>query len=116
MACLVCSCPSRMVAPAPGRFARECVTASPDNPRMRLAILGFGLIGGSVARALRAREPEGWTIAAWAPSGGAPGRAAAEGLIDQAAPEAGAAIRDADVVLLTAPPLACLALLDGLAG
>ena len=105
-----------MVAPARARIAREDVIASPDNPRMRLAILGFGLIGGSVARALRAREPGGWTIAAWSPTGMGPRRAATEGLIDLAAPDPGAAIGGADLVLLAAPPLACLALLDDLAG
>ena len=105
-----------MVAPARERFARERVIASPDNPRMRLAILGFGLIGGSVARALRAREPGSWTIAAWSPAGIGPRQAASEGLIDLAAPDPGAAISGADLVLLAAPPLACLALLDELAG
>jgi prephenate dehydrogenase len=83
---------------------------------MRLAILGFGLIGGSVARALRAREPGGWTIAAWSPAGVGPRQAASEGLIDLAAMDPGEAISGADLVLLAAPPLACLALLDDLAG
>ncbi|MDQ6793961.1 MAG: NAD(P)-binding domain-containing protein, partial [Chloroflexota bacterium] len=83
---------------------------------MRLAILGFGLIGGSVARALREREPGRWTIAAWSPAGRGPRQAATEGLIDLAAADAGAAIGGADLVLLAAPPLACLELLDELAG
>jgi len=83
---------------------------------MRLAILGFGLIGGSVARALRDREPAGWTIAAWSPAGIGPRQAASEGLIDLAAADPRAAIDGADLVLLAAPPLACLALLDDLAG
>ena len=83
---------------------------------MRLAILGFGLIGGSVARALHAREPGSWTIAAWSPAGSGPRQAASEGVIDLAAPDPGAAISGADLVLLAAPPLACLALLDDLAG
>jgi prephenate dehydrogenase len=81
---------------------------------MHVTFLGLGLIGGSVARALR--EAGGWTTAAWTPTGAGPALALASGTID-AAPEAlEDAIADADLVVLAAPPTACLALLDRLAG
>jgi prephenate dehydrogenase len=83
---------------------------------MRLAILGFGLIGGSVARALHERDPDGWSTVAWSPSGRATHEAAAEGTIAAAAPTPAAAVDGADLVLIAAPPLACLELLDSLAG
>jgi len=49
---------------------------------VKVALLGFGLIGGSIAYALR-RNPEDWTIAAWSPTGGGPAIARAEELIDE---------------------------------
>jgi prephenate dehydrogenase len=83
---------------------------------MRLAILGLGLIGGSIARALRARAPGEWTVSAWSNAGRGPAAAAAEGAIDVAAETAADAIAGADVVLLAAPPVDCLRLIDELAG
>lgn len=81
---------------------------------MRVAFLGFGLIGGSIARALRSRST-GWTVAAWTPRGDGPRAAADDGTIDVAATDRAAAIAGADLVVLAAPPLECLALLDDLA-
>ncbi len=82
-------------------------------PGMRVAILGLGQIGGSVGRALiAAGEP--WGVAGWTRSDDARRAAAADG-IDVAA-SVGDACVEADLVLLAAPPLACLALLDELAG
>jgi prephenate dehydrogenase len=83
---------------------------------MRVAILGFGLIGGSIARALAVRAGGDWSIAAWSPGGAGPRAAAADGSVDLAAPDPGKAVAGADVVILAAPPLACLDLLDQLAG
>ena len=82
---------------------------------MRVALLGFGLIGGSIARALR-RDPADWSIAAWSPSSIGPTVASAEDLIDRACATPADTIRGADLVVLAAPPLACLALIDDLAG
>ena len=82
---------------------------------MRIALLGFGLIGGSIARALR-REAGVWTIAAWSPSGDGPQRARSEGIIDEAAGSPAAAVRGADLVILAGAPLACLELIDELGG
>lgn len=84
---------------------------------MRVAMLGFGLIGGSIARALASiRGDPPWTVAAWTPTGRGPDRARADGVIAVAAASAQAAIRGADLVVLAAPPTTCIALLDELAG
>ncbi len=82
---------------------------------MKVAILGFGLIGGSIGRALR-REPGTWRVAAWSPSRGGSRRAFSDGVVDEASESPADAIRGADLVVLAAPPLACLSLIDELAG
>lgn len=68
---------------------------------MRIAILGIGLIGGSVAAALRARGVAA-SIVACAPGTDAV-RARELGLIDEAFTDPVAAVRGADWVLLAAP-------------
>jgi prephenate dehydrogenase len=87
---------------------------------MRIAMLGLGLIGGSVVRALRdplsGRGLEAWSIAAWTPQGQGPAAAFADGVIDLAAPSPEAAIEGADLVVLAGPAPDCLAQLDELAG
>jgi prephenate dehydrogenase len=86
---------------------------------MRVAFLGFGLIGGSVARALRISEPAGgrpWSVAAWTPSGDGPRAGVRAGVVDVAAPNAEAAIDGADIIVLAAPVPDCLSMLDDLAG
>lgn len=84
---------------------------------MRVAMLGFGLIGGSIARAVSADpSPAGWSVAAWSPSGRGPATAFADGVIQVAADSAEAALDGADLVVLAAPPATCIALLDDLAG
>jgi prephenate dehydrogenase len=82
---------------------------------MRIAFLGFGLIAGSVARALRAGDGA-WHLVAWSPSGDGPRAALADGVLDEAAERAGQAIETADLVVLAAPPLEVVALLDDLGG
>ncbi len=77
---------------------------------MRLAIIGFGLIGGSVARALGARDAGRWRIAAWSRSSDGPRAALADGAIDVAAASAEETIAGAELVLLAASPLANLEL------
>jgi prephenate dehydrogenase len=76
----------------------------------RLAILGFGLIGGSVALALAERAPRSWRVSAWSPSGRGPAAAGAAGLIAVAARDPSAAMAGADLVLLAADPRANLEL------
>lgn len=88
---------------------------------MHIAIVGFGLIGGSIARALRrtkdaSPDAEGMSIAAWSPSGRGPRSGLDDGTVDSAPDHLTATIDGADLVVLAAPPLACLALLDELAG
>lgn len=80
---------------------------------MHLAFLGLGQIGGSVARAA---SIGGFAsrITAWTPSGAGPRAAAGDGIEPMTSPEA--AIRDADLIVLAAPPLGCLELIDALAG
>ena len=82
---------------------------------MRIGVLGFGLIGGSIARALRASD-DGWSIAAWTPTGRGPWAALAAGTIDAAPGTVEGAVDGADLVVLAAPPLACLELLGRLGG
>jgi prephenate dehydrogenase len=82
---------------------------------MRVALLGMGLVGGSIARALRAAGGE-WRVAAWTPSGTGPREAVASGLAAEAAPSAAAAVAGAGLVILAGPPLACIGWIDELAG
>jgi prephenate dehydrogenase len=80
---------------------------------MRVAILGLGQIGGSVARALiAAGDP--WRVVGWTRSEDGRRASAADGL--EVASSIADASSDADLVVLAAPPLACLELLDTLAG
>lgn len=84
-----------------------------------MAILGFGLIGGSVARAVRARDEDRdsrTVLAAWTPGGLGPEAARRDGVIDLAVATPQAAIDGADLIVLAAPAPACLAMLDDLAG
>lgn len=84
---------------------------------MHVGFIGFGLIGGSIARAVRANpDAASWTISAWSPSGAGPSQAVADGVIDRAAADAPDALVDADLVVLAGPPTACLVALDDLAG
>lgn len=84
-----------------------------------MAILGFGLIGGSVARAVRARDDvqdSRMVLSAWTPGGAGPEAAKRDGAIDVAAATPQAAMEGADLIVLAAPVPACLAMLDDLAG
>lgn len=84
---------------------------------MHLAFLGFGLIGGSIARAVRANPSTAdWVITAWSPSGDGPRQAVAHGVVDTAAGAPEAALTGADIVVLAAPATSCLTLIDRLAG
>ena len=91
----------------------------PDEPRRaavarlppRIAFLGFGLIGGSAALALREAGYLG-TIVAWTPDGNGPAEGLRRGLLDEAPPSSGAAIDGAELIVLAGPPLAVVAWLD----
>jgi prephenate dehydrogenase len=84
---------------------------------MRVSFLGFGLIGGSIARALRLHGAAGeWSIAAWTPGGTGPSAGEAAGVVDVLARTPEDALGEADLVVLAAPARDCVALLDDLAG
>jgi prephenate dehydrogenase len=87
---------------------------------MRLALLGLGLIGGSVARAIRARTPAGALdideVVAWSPTGDGPAAARHDGVIDAVAATPEAAVDGADLIVLAGPAPEILGQLDQLAG
>ena len=84
---------------------------------MRVAMLGFGLIGGSIARALReAPDRAAWAVTAWSPTGAGTAQAQRDGSIERAAASPEEALDGAELVVLAAPPSATLDLLDRLGG
>ena len=74
-------------------------------------MLGLGLIGGSVARAA---TRSGMEVRAWTAAGRGPRDAVHHGI--EAASSLRDAVAGADLVILAAPPIASLALVDELAG
>jgi len=84
---------------------------------MQVAFIGFGLIAGSIARAVRMNPAtRDWRMAAWSPSGDGPRQAVADGVIDVDAVSPEAILPGADLIVLAGPATACLADLDRLAG
>lgn len=84
---------------------------------MQVAFLGFGLIGGSIARAVRSNPAtRTWPMSAWSPSGEGPRRAVKDGIIDVAGKKPEAILPDADLVVLAGPATSVLPLIDKLAG
>jgi prephenate dehydrogenase len=84
---------------------------------VRVSIAGFGLIGGSIARALKeGREPGKWHVTAWSRNPAPVRQAVADRAVDVAAATLEDAVRGADLVILAAPPLICLELVDRLGG
>jgi prephenate dehydrogenase len=84
-----------------------------------IAFLGLGLIGGSIARALRGKDDHGRPaepirIAAWTPDGRGPALALRQGVIDAAAASPAEALPGAGLVVIAAPPLATIELLGRL--
>ena len=80
---------------------------------MDLGLLGLGQIGGSIARAALA-SGAATRVVAWTPTGRGPAAAEADGIVSTSSAEE--AVAGGDLVVLAAPPLACLALLEELAG
>ncbi|MEO7664489.1 MAG: prephenate dehydrogenase/arogenate dehydrogenase family protein [Candidatus Limnocylindrales bacterium] len=80
---------------------------------VRIAILGFGLIGGSIARAVResADPPE---LVGWSPSNSGPVAAREAGVLDAVAPSCEAALAGADLIVIAAPPLETMELVERL--
>ena len=82
---------------------------------MRLALLGVGLVGGSIARSIRrSADRAGIEIVAWTPNGSGARAARAAGVVDDVVGDLSSAIAGADLVVLAAPPLACLELLEAI--
>lgn len=81
-----------------------------------VVFLGLGLIGGSIARSLRVSDPDRsrWNLSAWTPTGVGPRRALDAGTLDAAPERLEDALVEADLVVLAAPPLACVALVERL--
>jgi prephenate dehydrogenase len=77
----------------------------------RIAFLGFGLIGGSIAAAIRSAGGRGTRLVAWTPAGTGPAEGVRRGFLDAAAPGVAAAVEGADLIVLAGPPLAILELL-----
>ncbi len=81
---------------------------------MRVTLLGLGLIGGSIARALHAAPEPPDRVVAWTPGGRGPAAALAAGAVDEVAGSLAEAVSDADLVVLAGPPVACIDLLAAL--
>jgi prephenate dehydrogenase len=89
--------------------------------RVRIAIVGFGLIGGSIAHALRRPQaartvPESIELAAWSPGGEGSRSALGAGIVDDAPADLASTVEGADLVVIAAPPIASIDLLRELAG
>jgi prephenate dehydrogenase len=90
---------------------RAAVTRLPS----RIAFLGLGLIGGSIAMALRDAGYAG-ALAAWTPRGNGPAEALRSRVVDEMAATPTDAISGAGLIVLAGPPLAVHDALDELAG
>jgi prephenate dehydrogenase len=77
----------------------------------RIAFLGLGLIGGSIALSVRAAGSKA-RLVAWTPSLAGPEEALRAGAIDEVAVVPEAAISDAGLVILAGPPLEIVKLLE----
>jgi prephenate dehydrogenase len=84
-------------------------------PPSRVAVLGLGVIGGSLARVLAERS-RSTTVIGWSPSLGERSQALEEGVV-RAAPTAWEeAVDEAELVVLAMPLEACLQVLPEMAG
>lgn len=101
--------------PAPAPDLRDQRAAALERLPERIAFLGFGLIGGSVAMALRAAGSTSELIA-WTPSAAGATEGVRRGIINRAADTPEEAIEGAGLLVLGAPPLEIIALLERLGG
>ena len=83
--------------------ARQAIgTERGDDTPVRVAFIGLGLIGGSLALATRSPDRQ---VVAWTPRGDGPRAALAAGAIDEVAATREEAVEGADLVILAAPAL-----------
>jgi len=87
--------------PSPAQSAPGAQPAGERADVMRIAVIGVGLIGGSVA--LAARERTGATVTGADASADALGRALGRGAIDRGADSLQDAVADAEAVFIAAP-------------
>ncbi len=81
---------------------------------LRMGLLGVGMIGGSLVHALR-RAGALSSVSGWDPDPEVLHYAMEHGLLDHAAATPAAVAREADLVVLAAPPAACAELFETLA-
>jgi prephenate dehydrogenase len=86
----------------------SATVASSSFQRLRIAVLGLGLIGGSAAKAWRS---VGHHVVGWSRRDATVALAVARGIVDVGAPSASSAVEAADVVVLAPPVLAMRALM-----
>ena len=96
---------NRLVVEALAEFVGAQVNAAPIIFN-RLALIGFGLIGGSIARAARAQGLVG-EIVATARSAKTRARVAELGIVDRVVETNAEAVKDADLVIVCIPVGAC---------
>ena len=101
-------------APNPPEAIDPARAAAAARLPARIAFLGFGLIGGSIALALRAAGYAG-TISAWTPSGRGPAEGVGRGAVEDASPSAPDALDGAELVVLAGPPLAIVGMVEAFA-
>jgi len=88
------------VSPGFGERPRTKYRAVPT-ARLNVAVLGVGLIGGSIGFAARTRA--GARVSGWDPDPGVRARALQRGALDMAADDIAGAVAGADVVFVAAP-------------
>lgn len=81
-----------------------------------IAIIGTGLIGGSIGLALKAAKLSGLEVVGFDYDRGSMGDAKKMGAVDRTAPDAATAVRDAKMVIIAVPPLAVRGVFDEIAG
>lgn len=87
-------------------------------PPARIAFLGFGLIAGSIARALAAGRAgaSNPVLVGWSPSNAGPEAAVRDGVLGAATDTPAEALEGADLVVIGAPPLETAQLVEALGG
>lgn len=104
-----------MTAPLSAAEIDPARTAAAARLPGRIAFLGFGLIGGSIALALREAGYVG-ELVAWTPGGSGPREGRRLGVLDEAASDARVALRGAALVILAGPPLEMLETIKAMGG